>query len=158
MRPANERFWIGAAWGLVATLIMSAVIVLIWLTGTQAMQEPIPLSLAARFVGRLFHLRTITPGVIVLATIVHFAYGALWSGLLAASTARVTWWKGMIVGLGLWVIMLVFFLPLAGVDVFKVATAGVAWGWSLLVHLVYGVSVGVLAGRHEPELIDEPIA
>jgi hypothetical protein len=54
--------------------------------------------------------------------------------------------------------MLVFFLPMAGADVFQVATHGAAWGWSLLVHVVYGVSVGVLAGRHEPELVEEPIA
>jgi len=158
MRPANERFWIGAAWGLAATAIMSVVMVLIWATGTTTMQEPIPLSLAARVVGRVMHLRNITAGVVVIATIIHFAYGALWSGLLAASTPRVTWWKGMVVGLGLWVIMLVFFLPLAGGEVFQVATSGLAWLWSLLVHLVYGVSVGLLAGRHEPELIDEPIA
>jgi hypothetical protein len=158
MRAANERFWIGAAWGLVATLIMSAVMVLIWLTGTAGMNEPIPLSLAAHIVGKIFGMRTVTTGVLVLATIVHFGYGALWSGLLAASTSRVTWWKGAIVGLGLWVIMLVFFLPMAGADVFQVATHGAAWGWSLLVHVVYGVSVGVLAGRHEPELVEEPIA
>jgi hypothetical protein len=99
----------------------------------------------------------VTAGVIVLATIVHFAYGALWSGLLAASTSRVTWWKGMVVGLGLWVIMLVFWLPMGGADVFQVAARGAAWGWSLLVHLVYGISIGALAGRHEPELIEEPI-
>jgi hypothetical protein len=157
MRVANERFWIGAAWGLVATLLMSAVMLLIWMTGTASMAEPIPLSLAARLVGRIFGSTTITPGVVVLATLVHFAYGALWSGLLAASTSHVTWWKGLIVGLGLWVIMLVFFLPVAGADAFKVATEGAAWGWSLLAHLVYGVSIGVLAGRHEPELVDEPI-
>jgi len=157
MRAADERFWIGAGWGLVATLIMSAVMLLIWLTGTSTMREPIPLSLAAHFLGRALHMRDVTPGLVVFATIVHFGYGALWSGLLAASTPRVTWWKGMIVGLGLWVIMLVFFLPMAGADVFKVATSGLAWIWSLLVHLVYGIGVGVLAGRHEPELVDEPI-
>ena len=90
MRAADERFWIGAAWGLVATLIMSAVMVLIWLTGTSTMPEPIPLSLAAHFVGRALHLREVTPFVIVLATILHFGYGALWSGMLAASTPRPT--------------------------------------------------------------------
>ena len=157
MRAADERFWIGAGWGLVATGIMSAVMLLSWWTGMATMPEPIPLSLAARFMAVLLHFKTVTPTVVVLATIVHFGYGALWSGLLAASTPRVTWWKGMLVGLGLWVIMLVFLLPIAGADVFKVATAGAMWISSLLVHLVYGISVGVLAGRHEPELVDEPI-
>lgn len=157
MRAADERFWIGCAWGLVATLIMSAVMLILWWTGASAMSEPIPLSLAARFVGKVLHMRTITPGVVVAAMVVHLGYGGMWSGLLAASTSRVTWWKGMLVGLGLWVIMLIFFLPIAGADVFKVATAASAWGSSLVVHLVYGISVGVLAGRHEPELVEEPI-
>jgi hypothetical protein len=157
MRAANERFWIGAGWGLVATLIMSAVMVLIWLTGTTPMHEPVPLSLAARLAARILHMRTITPGVIVFATVVHFLYGALWSGLLAASTPQVTWWKGLVVGLGLWLIMLVFVLPIAAADAFQVATSGLAMFWTLLVHVVYGVSIGVLAGRHEPEIENEPV-
>ena len=74
----------------------------------------------------------------------------------AASTRRVTWWKGLVVGFGLWVIMMVFYLPIGG-DVFRLATSRAVWMSSLLGHLIYGVSVGLLAGRHQPELIEEPV-
>ena len=153
MRTANERFWIGAAWGLVATFVKCLAMIVIW---TASLSEPVPLSLAARFVARILHMKTVTTGVVVLATIGFFLYGALWSGLLAASTRQVTWWKGLVVGLGLWLVMMVFYLPIGG-DVFQLATKASMWVSSLLVHVVYGVSIGVLAGRHQPELIEEPV-
>jgi len=153
MRTSNERFWIGAAWGLAATFIMCLAMVFLWIVG---LGEPIPLTLAARFVARILHMTTLTVGVVVLASVGFFAYGALWSGLLAASTRRVTWWKGLVVGFGLWVIMMVFYLPIGG-DVFRLATSRAVWMSSLLGHLIYGVSVGLLAGRHQPELIEEPV-
>jgi len=153
MRSSNERFWIGAAWGLAATFIMCLAMVFMWLVG---LGEPIPLTLAARFVARILHMKTVTGGVVALATVGYFLYGALWSGLLAASTRRVTVWKGLVVGFALWVIMMVFFLPI-GSDVFRLATQRSVWMSTLLGHLIYGACVGVLAGRHQPELIEEPV-
>jgi hypothetical protein len=90
------------------------------------------------------------------AVVMQFIYGAVWAGLLAASTARVTWWKGMLVGLGLLMISLIFVWP-AGGTLFQFATSGSAWVAAIIIHLVYGISIGLLAGRHEPELIEEPV-
>jgi hypothetical protein len=156
MRPANERFWIGAAWGLVATLIMSVLEVAFLVFGTETMREAMPIVLAARVIARLADMKTLTAGVFVGATILQFVYSAVWSGLLAASTARVTWWKGVVISLGLMLISLVFVWPFGG-TVFQFATSGAAWLASLVVHLTYGASIGMLAGRHEPELIEEPV-
>jgi hypothetical protein len=53
-------------------------------------------------------------------------------------------------------ISLIFVWPSGG-QVFAFATSGAAWLASIIVHLTYGVAVGILAGRHEPELIEEPV-
>lgn len=156
MKAADQRFWIGAGWGLLATLIMSVVEMLFLQFGTSTMHDAMPLVLAARVLARLAGDRTLTTGVFAGAMILQFVYGAVWSGLLAASTARVTWWKGVVVSLGLLLISLVFIWPF-GAPVFTFATSAGAWVASLIVHLSYGVSIGLLAGRHEPELIDEPV-
>jgi hypothetical protein len=156
MQVRDERFWIGAAWGLVATLIMSVVETIFLLFGTDTMREAMPIVLASRVIARLADIKTLTVGTFVGATIMQFVYGGVWAGLLAASTARVTWWKGVIVSLGLMLISFVFLWPFGG-GVFTFATSAGAWLASLVVHLTYGVSIGLLAGRHEPELIEEPV-
>jgi hypothetical protein len=156
MQVRDERFWIGAAWGLVAILIMSVLEAAFLLFGTDNMREAMPIVLAARVIARVADVRTLTPGVFVGATIVQFLYGALWAGLLAASTAKVTVGKGIVISLGLMLISFVFLWPFGG-QVFAFSTSGGAWLASLLVHLTYGVSIGILGGRHEPELIEEPV-
>lgn len=156
MQVRDERFWIGAAWGVLAVVIMSVVEVFFLAFGNEPMREAMPLVLAARLIARLAGLKELTTGVFVGAAIMQLIYGAVWSGLLAASTARVTWWKGMVVGLGLLLISLIFVWPSAG-TVFKFATSGSAWIAGIIVHLVYGISIGILGGRHEPELIEEPV-
>jgi hypothetical protein len=156
MQVRDERFWIGAAWGVAAVVIMSVVEAVFLAFGSEPMREAMPLVLAARLIARLAGLRELTTGVFAGAVVMQFIYGAVWAGLLAASTARVTWWKGMLVGLGLLMISLIFVWP-AGGTLFQFATSGSAWVAAIIIHLVYGISIGLLAGRHEPELIEEPV-
>jgi hypothetical protein len=148
VKPVTRRWWLGAWYGVIATLVMSVAMIVIWRVAGSVMSEPIPIALVARVVARVLHREHITAAIIGLATPVHLAYGALWGALLAESTERVSWWLGAVVGLGLWLIMLIFLLPLGGEATFAAATDPRMWLATLALHLIYGVTLGALVGRH----------
>jgi hypothetical protein len=156
MTIGSKRFWIGAGFGIIATLVMSVLMVLIYVMGLSAMAEPIPLAQLARIIAAGLGLKDTSVLALVLAIPIHLAYGALWAGLVTSSTRQVTWWKGMALGLGLWAILIVFFLPMSGQATFAVATRSSVWITTLVLHLVYGLTFGVLAQRSEAEILPEP--
>ena len=149
MTRTERRFLEGARAGLIATLAMSFVMILTYLIARRQFPEPVPLAMIANLLARLFRTATVTTGEVVVAAILHLAYGAFWFGMLAVSTYRVTWWKGLVVGLGLYLIMLVFMLPLVGQPVFNLATWGWMWLATLLMHIVYGVTGGAIMQRRD---------
>jgi hypothetical protein len=154
MTVSERRFLEGVGFGLIGTLAMSVVMLIVYVTGQSLMEEPAPLSFAVRLVAAVFRMPSITAGAVVGGVVLHLAYGALWFGLVALSTRRITWRKGLAVGLGLWILMAVFIVPFAGMSVFSVATSWRLWVFTLIGHAVYG-AVGGLAGelyaeRHVP--------
>jgi hypothetical protein len=156
MTTSSRRFWIGAGDGVIATLAMSCLMVLVYLVGASAMPEPMPIAPLARLIAATFRTRETAPGVMVAAIPIHLAYGGFWAGLVTASTRRVTWWKGLALGVGLWAIFFVFFVPMAGLATFRVATTGTVWISTLVLHLVYGVTFGLLAQRQELRTLPAP--
>lgn len=153
MTTRSSRFWTGAAYGLIATVVMSFVMALLYLVGASVMPEPIPLAQLARIVAATFKQHEISAPIVIAAIPIHLAYGAFWAGFLTASTRRVTWWKGLLLGMGLWAIMMVFFLPMSGPATFHIATSGRVWVVTLLLHAIYGVTFGALVSRHEPRMV-----
>jgi len=149
VRVWPKRFWIAALWGLVATLVMTAAMGLIALVGGGRLLEPIPPVLVARIIGRAAGAATTAPAVVVLALVLHFAYGALASGFAALTTAHLNVWRGCALGLALWAVMVVFYLPMSGAETFALASDPLFWVTSLGLHLLYGAAVGVLVERHE---------
>src|SRR5262245_7065243 len=112
MQSANRRFWLGCEWGLVATLVMTSVMLLVYFVGPRSI-PPMPLAVTSGILARVFGVATVGVWVVVLAVIVQLIYGALWGGLLAASTRDVTIGKALAVSLGLWVLMVIFYVPMA---------------------------------------------
>ena len=84
---------------------------------------------------------------IALATAVHFGYGATWAGILAGSTPQFAAWKGIALGGFLWVVLQLCALPLIGWGFFGVAITETLWLETLLEHLIYGISAGLLIER-----------
>jgi hypothetical protein len=147
-RAMNTRFWRGCEWGIVATLAMTAVLLLVWKLSPGAVPAPLPLGITVGIVARVFDVQPMTPGVLILGTILQFAYGAIWGGLLG--TIRVeTVGRGIALGLGLWLMMLIFYMPMAGIDVFDVATSKGIWIATLIGHLIYGYTLGWLLARDQ---------
>ncbi|MFW5856253.1 MAG: hypothetical protein ACOCX4_00110 [Planctomycetota bacterium] len=90
------------------------------------------------------------------ALFVHFGYGLLGSVLLVAITRNhATVWKGLVLGVALWLVMMVVYSPMIGWGMFGAAEADVAGDHplslapgpqyavaALVLHLVYGLVVG----------------
>lgn len=138
-----QRFLSGFGWGVVATIAMSALMIVGVLTGMSPMPKPIP----AAIVGNLTGGGLPQPATMALAIILHLGYGGFWGGALAAVTRRVTIWHGVALGVALWLIMQVVVLPFLGWGLFgssqtpKIAVA------TLVLHLVYGATYGWLIDR-----------
>lgn len=91
------------------------------------------------------------PLLLALAIGAHFAFGGTWAGILAAATRRVTFWKGIGLGVFLWLLMQITALPFVGWGAFGADASSRIWLATLILHLVYGGSVGLLVDRHAPE-------
>lgn len=155
MRTLSKRFWRGCAWGVVATVAMTVALLLAWQLWPRAVPSPMPLSISVGIVARVFGSQPMEPGILVLGALLQFTYGALWGGLLEISTARAAVWKGLALALGLWVMMVIFYMPMAGVDVFDVATHGGEWIATLIGHLIYGYTLGRLL-VHDQRVVPPP--
>ena len=130
-------------WGVLATVVMSAIMIAGVLTGLSPMPKPIP----AAIVGKLLGPGLAKPALIGLAAVLHLAYGGFWAALLAAATQRVTVWKGLGLGVTLWLLMQVAVLPWLGWGLFGVGQTPKIAVATLVLHLVYGATLGALAGR-----------
>jgi uncharacterized membrane protein YagU involved in acid resistance len=138
-----HRFWKGALWGAVATLAMSILMIIGLATGVAPMPKPIP----AAIVGQLTGGGLPKPVLMATAALLHLGYGAFWGGLLVAAVGRVTVWLGLALGVGLWLLMQVVVLPFLGWGAFGAGVTPKIALATLVLHLVYGGTLGVLAGR-----------
>ena len=145
----SKRLGIAFGWGVLATVVMSIPMLIATATGVAPMPEPIPKALVGLVFGETLPL----PAHMALAAISHLAYGGVWAGILAASTRPVTIWKGLGLGVFLWLLMQIIVLPLLDWGAFGTAeTPAIAVG-TLVLHLIYGAVVGWTIDRrhaHNP--------
>lgn len=127
---------------------MTAAMLIAYSAAPRAMPDPMPLAITSGIVSQVFGLARTTAPVIVLGILIQFLYGAIWGGLLAVSTRTVTIGKGIAVGVGLWLIMVIFYIPMAGTMAFTVAGNPMMWVMTLLFHIIYGGTLGYLLHRH----------
>lgn len=138
-----NRFWSGAGWGVVATLAMSALMILGLVTGVAPMPRPIPAAIVGNVTGGALP----RPALMATAAILHLGYGAFWGGALAVMSSRITLGRGLALGVGLWMIMQVIVLPYLGWGAFGTARTPRIAVATLILHLVYGGTLGALADR-----------
>jgi hypothetical protein len=125
--------------GLVATLVLSALMVL---NNTMNLMPQIHL------IGWLTSLGTLSRPA---AWMDHFIIGVVVWGLLFAvydglATRPSPWLKGIIFGVFAWLIMMLTFLPLAGAGFFGAKIDITAKVGLLVLHLIYGVVLGATYG------------
>lgn len=139
----SKRLARGFGWGIVATIAMSILMVLGFTMGISPM--PIPVAIGGQVLGAG------TPSLLlmVLGVLSHLAYGGFWGAVLAALTRPVTIWKGIGLGLLLWLIMQIAVLPFLGWGLFGMTITSAIAVATLVLHLIYGVTLGWLMDRKE---------
>lgn len=140
---SSNRFLRGVGWGALATVVMSIPMIIGVSTGVAPMPRPIPLALAVLVLGSAAP----QPLLMIVGVVSHLAYGGLWGGILAISTRPVTVMKGIGLGLFLWLLMQVIVLPLLGWGMFGTAITPAIAGATLMLHLIYGGTLGWLTDR-----------
>lgn len=141
-----KRLASGFGWGVVATLAMSALMILGVLTGLSPMPSPIPAAIVNNGLA-LLGVGLPMPLIMLLAAGAHLSYGGVAGAVLAALTRPVTLWKGLGWGVLLWLVMQVVVLPLLGWGFFGVAITPRIAVATLVLHLVYGLTLGLLMDR-----------
>ena len=109
------------------------------------MPKPIP----AALMEHVFGSGLPKPAHMLLAAASHLAYGGVWAMILAALTRRVTFWKGVGLGAFLWLLMGVAVLPLLGWGLFGVGETPKIAVATLVLHLIYGGTLGGLMSWRE---------
>lgn len=132
----------GAARGVVATVAMSAVMLIGVVTGAAPIPEPIPAALVTHTLGELPQ-----PVLAVLAVAAHLAYGAAAGVVLAGLLRRVTVWRALAYAAVLWAVMGLVWLPYLGWGLFGTAVTPAVAVATLAPHLVYGLVLGLLLDR-----------
>lgn len=147
----TRRLLAGAGWGVLATVVMGAVMLAGVATGVSPMPKPVPAALVAHTLG-------ISPGpaLVVLATAAHLAYGAAAGAALAGVVRRVTVWHGLGFAVALWAVMGLVWLPYLGWGPFGTAQTPKIAVATLVLHLVYGLTLGWLLARHTRRSVARP--
>ena len=89
---------------------MPILMIVATVTGVSPMPEPIPKAVIAT----LFGSGLPKPVLVVLVIGLHLGYGGLFGAVLARVAQPVTIWKGFGLGVVLWFVMQVAFLPFLG--------------------------------------------
>ncbi len=143
----TKRFWSAYGWGVAATVVMSVPMIIGMVTGAAPMPEPIPKAIVTSILGEGLPV----PLIMLLAAGSHLVYGGIWAGVLTQVTSRVTIWKGLALGVFLWLVMQLAVLPFIGWGLFGAGVTPKIAVATLVLHLIYGGMVGWLVdGRTSP--------
>lgn len=136
----------GIIYGVLGTLFMSVVMLIVMITGISPIPEPIPAAIAKGLLGS-----APKPVILGFAIISHFGYGAFWGSVLfnwVKASGNI--WHGLGWGVMLWLIMELIVLPLLGWGVFGIAITPKIAVATLILHLIYGGTLGWGLSRLKP--------
>ena len=129
----------GILGGIVATAVMSGLMLMKSAMGVMPQLDVIQM------------LSTMMGVSTAVAWMVHFGIGAMWGALFALAyrvipggTAVV---KGMLLLTGAWLVMMIMVMPMAGAGLFGMHMGLMAPMMTLVLHLVFGVVLGLVYGN-----------
>lgn len=153
--------------GFVATVAMTLALLLAFFAARE-LGSPTPPAYAAQpgppqWLWALAHnpITEMTRGALAAAFALHLALGLMWALVYAAFFERhlpgEDWQRGMVFSLIPYVLSLVVFFPLAGGGLFGLALGAgpLPILGNLILHLVYGASLGALYGRMGERVLTE---
>lgn len=139
----RNQLVVGFAYGIAATILMTLMMAFGTASGASPIPEPIPKAAVTSLLG----VEGPLPLVAGLAVGLHLAYGGVFGALLAAAGRPVTLAKGLGLGLALWLVMQLSFLPALGWGFFGADVTPKIAAATLALHLVYGGVLGWALGR-----------
>jgi hypothetical protein len=136
---ANRSFSKGMIAGFVATIVLSALMLMKAKMGLMPQLNPIKMMTTM--------MGASTPAA---GWIAHFLIGTVLWGLLFAWVAPrlpgATWWRGLLFSIGPWLLMMIALMPMAGAGFFGVGLGIGAPVITLMMHLIYGAVLGGVYG------------
>lgn len=130
---------------LTGTIVLSAIMVMKQVAGMVPQMNPI-----ADLAG-IAHDLTGLPNAPMVGWVLHFGIGVfIWGTLFAVLHQRIpgsNLIKGVLFGIGAWLLMMGIFLPMAGQGLFGMSIGMVVPVMALMLHLVYGAVLGTAFGR-----------
>lgn len=136
-------------WGVWATVVMSIPMLIGQASGLSPMPAPVPVAGVQLGLGAV-GLALPKPAVLLLGLGSHLAYGAIWGAIGWAVLRIDSPVEGVAFGVGLWVLMGLAVLPVLGWGPFGVAVAVPIAVMTLVLHVIYGASLGAAYGRILP--------
>lgn len=86
-----------------------------------------------------------------VAWVIHFMIGAIWGVLFALVYRAIPGGgsvvKGMLFGVGAWVMMMVLVMPMAGAGLFGMKLGMMAPVMTLVLHIIFGAVMGLVYGK-----------
>ncbi|MFB6284440.1 MAG: DUF6789 family protein [Halobacteria archaeon] len=140
----TRRTVFGILCGAIATLAMTAIMAPGIISGVSPVPKPIPVVLTAKTIGNIIPKTAVKPVGIFL----HFCYGALFGVVLANLRRNPGVKDGLVLGVLLWLLMNLVALPYIGWGLFGSSVNPMISIATLLVHLVYGLVLGLLLTRY----------
>ena len=142
----GPNFLKGFAAGFVATVVLSALMVMKSMMGL--MPELDVIAILSNMMGAS------SPAIGWAA---HFMIGiVVWGGLFAWLDPHLPggsyWLKGIIFGVGAWLLMMIAVMPMAGEELFGMNFGMMAPVMTLVLHVIFGAVLGVVYGAERPEI------
>lgn len=127
------------------TTVLSAIMVMKQFAGMVPQMDPIAdlAGIAHQLIG--------LPIAPLIGWVLHFGIGiVVWGTLFAVLYPRLpgsVLIRGVLFGIGAWILMMVIFLPIAGQGLFGISGGMAVPVMTLMLHLIYGAVLGLVFGK-----------
>lgn len=134
-----NKYVSGIVAGFIATVVLSILMVIKKNMGVEPALNPV--SDIMQFLG--------TTNMIV-GWVGHFILGSVVWGIIFVIIKNILpgkyWWRGILYGIILWLVMMVIYMPVMGWGFFAMKLGGKAVVMTLVLHVIYGFVLGLVYG------------
>ena len=147
-----NRYTAGILAGFVATVVLSVMMVIKAAAGLMP-----HLNVIVMLAGMAHH-KFGMPATPVVGWLLHFFIGTVVWGLAFAALYKVipgskAWLKGVLFAIGAWLLMMIGPMPMAGAGLFGLKVGMPAPVMTLVLHILYGVVLGVVYQKLQPKAV-----
>ncbi|EZW47071.1 hypothetical protein BUY43_07580 [Staphylococcus devriesei] len=138
-----KRFIKGFFGGIIASIIMVIIMMIANIMNISSAPDLPPKAVIKTLIGDNIPSLIIT----ILAMIAHMLYGGLFGGIITIIFKKVKIFHGLLSGFVLWLIMQIVVFPFIGWGIFALNITFKIAVFTLVLHLVYGLTLVLLVDR-----------